>query len=113
MVRSTRLADLLLLAALAPIGVLPAQRPEQLRVGIQPVRDSLHNINPAVVVRADSSHWKAGFVFGSIVGALFVASVAGGYGAELTPRFVVVSVMGGVLIGGVPGALIGGLFPKR
>lgn len=96
----------------ATVASLPAQRPEQLRVGIQPVRDSLHNINPAVVVRADSSHWKAGFVFGSIVGTLFVASVAGGYGAELTPRFVVVSVMGGVLIGGVPGALIGGLFPK-
>lgn len=97
----------------ATVASLRAQRPEQLRVGVQAPQATTHDINPAAIARADSSHWKTGLIFGSIVGTLFVAGVAGAYGAELSPRFVVVSVMGGVLIGGVPGALIGGLFPKR
>lgn len=107
-----RLTVAVLLFAIS-VAPLSAQRPEQLRVGIQGARVTDLQLNPAVVPRADSTYWKTGFIFGSIVGSLFIASVAGGFGADLDLRFVVVSAMGGMLIGGVPGALIGGLFPKH
>ena len=100
------------LFALSPPS-LSAQRPEQLRAGLQAPQVAAPARNPALTARADSSYWKTGFIVGSVVGTLLAAGVAGAYGADLDFRFVAISVAGGVLIGGVPGALIGGLFPKR
>jgi hypothetical protein len=59
------------------------------------------------------SHWKTGFIIGTVVGATAAIIYAGGHGNDrLTVREGVLSIGLGALLGGVPGALIGGLFPK-
>lgn len=59
------------------------------------------------------SYWQTGAVIGAVVGVAvwFIAAGAGSEGSlSLSEVFVLGGI--GILMGGVPGALIGALFPK-
>lgn len=65
-----------------------------------------------LVESSNSSHWQTGAAIGAVVGvaAMVVAVGAGGGPASLSEILLLGGI--GILLGGVPGALIGALFPK-
>ena len=92
---------------------LSAQRADQLRRGMKapvvtnPPRALIALRSPA------PTYWKEGAILGTLVGALVIWK-AGVVGIEdFTPRVGFGLLLAGGLVGGVPGALIGGQFPKR
>lgn len=117
----TRIILLLLaMTCVAPV-VATAQQASKLQVGIaaRPQPSTMSSSDAATqwktgAVIAAATHWKTGAVIGSAVGlaAVVVAVGAGSDGgsASLSEIFVLGSI--GILLGGVPGALIGGLFKK-
>ncbi len=64
-------------------------------------------------VAPSRSYWQTGAVIGAVLGIAFwvIAAGAGGDGS-LSPSEILVLGGIGALMGGVPGALIGVLFPK-
>ena len=67
-----------------------------------------------VAVRFEGeTYWKEGFVVGTVVMSLAILPFAGWNGDSITFLDVVKVVACGSLVGGVPGAMFGGLFPKR
>ncbi|HET9065255.1 MAG TPA: hypothetical protein VFN22_05510 [Gemmatimonadales bacterium] len=109
------------LAAWALLALHPmpghAQRAADLRVGMRsaPAVDDAgstwtHDL------RVDSrSYWKPGFVVGTVVAAggfLFVAAAHGEDDSSFSLREIRLITGVGTLLGGVPGAIIGSLFPK-
>jgi len=74
-----------------------------------------HDTSRLLSIRTESkSHWREGAIIGTALGGTVWALLSGTQGDDgsFTVRDAVVSLGLGALIGGVPGALIGGLFPK-
>jgi len=93
---------------------LAAQYRDGLRVGISAPTVS-HDPRRLLPIRIESrNHWKEGFIIGTALGGTVWALLSGTQGDDgsFTVRDAVVSLGLGALLGGVPGALIGGLFPK-
>ena len=109
--RALLLAASLLLVATPSIH---AQSAARLRVGITAPVPPREESSLLGMPRVESrSYWKEGFIIGTVLGTLVILPFAGWDGDSITPSDVLIAVVGGSLIGGVPGALIGGLFPKR
>ena len=91
-----------------------AQRFEQSRVGITEVSPQLEQLRPELLRPSGESHWMTGGIIGTVVGATAWTLIAGTQGDpyDFNPRNIGVSLVLGALIGGVPGALIGSMFPK-
>ncbi|MEO5826203.1 MAG: hypothetical protein ABIR59_09975 [Gemmatimonadales bacterium] len=102
-------ALMLLSAAAVP---LSAQQVGALRVGLSQGAD-VGAPKLQSVVPPSRSHWQTGAVIGAVVGvAAAIFAVGAGGGGSLSPSEILVLGGIGVLLGGVPGALIGALFPK-
>lgn len=107
-----KLALLLLLPALVITQPVSAQQASRAQVGHS------QRLGPAIFAKVTlhrrASHWKTGAVVGAALGlgvmALSVGAAGDGGSASISEVFVLGSM--GILLGGVPGALIGGLFPK-
>jgi hypothetical protein len=97
----------------APLGALTAQRPEQLRVGITPPTPAPAPRVFELGLPESHSHWREGLVTGAVLGFVVGAALAGwdGYDASIAKR-VGLGLVGAAVLS-MPGALIGGLFPKR
>lgn len=91
---------------------LSAQQVGGLRVGLSQ-RAEVHAPQLQPAVSSSRSHWQTGAVIGAVVGAA-VAVIAVGTVSDglLSPSEILVLGGIGILMGGVPGALIGALFPK-
>jgi hypothetical protein len=92
---------------------LSGQRADQLRQGMRaPV--AADPPRAIIALRPPApTYWKEGAIIGTLVGALVIWK-AGVVGIEkFTPRVGFGLLLAGGLVGGVPGALIGGQFPKR
>jgi hypothetical protein len=99
------------------VGVLQAQRIESRDFGRRdpPAEMSRMTINPKIlegVNAGENTYWIEGLAIGTVVGALVLYN-RGVVGVEsITPRVVLGLTVFGGLVGGVPGALIGGQFKK-
>lgn len=92
----------------------PAQSLDQARLGFVAAHDQAFKSEVAIPAAhsGQQTHWKEGFIIGTVVGALVVYK-GGVVGIDrFTPRVAIGLTALGSLIGGVPGALIGGQFPK-
>jgi len=96
----------------APSALLDPEVRGPLRANWNPEpQDSLPRIRP--------TYWQEGALIGGLAGGIGLAVLAGGlcaysddYGKDCTGT----TLLGGVIgagLGGIPGALIGGLFPKH
>ncbi len=91
---------------------LSAQQVARLQVGLSQ-RAEVHHTPTQLVESSSSSHWQTGAAIGAVVGvaaAVFAVGAGGGGSFSLSEIFVLGGI--GILMGGVPGALIGALFPK-
>jgi hypothetical protein len=106
-------ALLAVLLSAAPVTSLAAQSPEQLRVGLQQPKPATAPIALDLGLAESKSHWREGLVTGAVLGFLLGAALASydGYDASIARRLGLGLVGGAVL--SMPGALIGGLFPKQ
>ena len=101
----------LLVVTMLCIASVPAsaQQVARLRVGMSARLEST-----TVIPSRAATHWKTGAVVGAALGVAAVIFAVGagsdGGSASLSEIFVLGSI--GILVGGVPGALIGGLFKK-
>jgi hypothetical protein len=97
----------------------PAQSPTPLRVGLS--NPTSQTAAPAPRLRlevprtrieaAQRSHWRTGGIIGAGVGTV-AGLLLTGLDGEFTAGDAVFAVGIGALVGGIPGALIGSLFPK-
>lgn len=91
---------------------LSAQQVGGLRVGLSH-RAEVGAPQLQRAVSSSRSHWQTGALIGAVVGvAAAVYAVGAGGGGSLSPSEILVLGGIGILLGGVPGALIGALFPK-
>ncbi len=110
--RCTSVAFALALALAGPMA-LAAQSQEGLRVGISAPGVS-HDTSRRLPIRTESkSHWREGAMIGASLGFLLGAAMASydSEGASIGRRFGLGLVGAAVIM--MPGALIGGLFPKE
>ncbi len=104
----TRVISLLLAIVCVTPTTATGQQISKLQVGIT-VRAQPATRSPS---RA-ATHWQTGAVIGAVVGAAFAVIAVGTVSdGSLSPSEILVLGGIGVLMGGVPGALIGALFPK-
>jgi hypothetical protein len=109
-VRST-LFVLIMLFAIVPARSPAAQAAMQPRAGFT-VRVEVNAVASTVTrpSRLPATHWKTGAIIGAAVGVLFVNAMMVDEGSAV--RRLGLSLVGGAAVA-MPGALIGGLFPKR
>ncbi|HET9133469.1 MAG TPA: hypothetical protein VFN90_04125 [Gemmatimonadales bacterium] len=109
----------LLAATLGAASPVAAQSPTPVRVGLS--NPTSETAAPAPRLRlevprtgieaAQGSHWRTGGIIGAGVGAV-AGLLLTGLNGEFTAGDAVFAVGFGALVGGIPGALIGSLFPK-
>ncbi len=110
---------LLLAATLGAASPVAAQAPTLLRAGLSNPTSPIASSAPgaqlegvrARLTAARRSHWVTGGIIGAGVGTvagLFLTGLNG----EFTAGDAVFAVGFGAVVGGIPGALIGSLFPK-
>ena len=102
---------LAMLTIVGPGDALTAQGPGPLRQGFTNPASAGSPKGPQLV--ESKTHWKTGFIIGTALMTAVILPFAAWGGDSITLLDVVKVVSGASLVGGVPGALFGGLFPKR
>ena len=107
-----KLALLVVFTTLAMADPASAQRVSGARVGL--AQPPTAPVVATMAMHRRASYWKTGAIVGAVLGLGLVALSVGAAGDGGSTSAGEVFVLGsmGILLGGVPGALIGGLFPK-
>ena len=103
-----------LIASVAILGraeLLTAQGPGPLRLGF--TNTTAVESPKGLPLVESKTHWKTGLIVGSSIGVGLGLLALGGADGGPSVSSVVLALTLGAFVGGVPGTLIGGLFPKR
>lgn len=109
-----RATHAVLFASLTILGqaeLLTAQGPGPLRLGFTSTA-GVETPKGFQIVES-KTHWKTGLIVGSSIGVGLGLLALGGADGGPSVSSVVLALTLGAFVGGVPGTLIGGLFPKR
>lgn len=99
------------LTILGPVEALAAQGPGPLRLGFTNTAAVETPLDLRLV--ESKTHWRTGLIVGSSIGVGLGLLALGGADGGPSISSVVLALTLGAFVGGVPGTLIGGLFPKR